>query len=279
MKTKYLFGVMLMTIALASCSKVGYQVFEVNSSGLTQKNNLMVYENEDCTVSYNLWSENGSMGFVFENKTDKDIFLNMSQTFFIKNGQAYDYFQNRTYESRSYESVSVGYNFGVSKSYSYAAVGWDDVLYNLSKSYAVGKNVAAKAGLSSSVSVKESEFICVPANSYKVINGYRINPGYMKVCDKSLRNPKTEVTLESYSKDDTPLKFSNRIAYSFEKYNKSIKFINNDFWLTAIKNYSKKAATEKIKDTSRCKDEFDSYKTIFKIGAPNKFYVIYERAR
>ena len=50
----------------------------------------------------------------------------------------------------------------------------------------------------------------------------------------------------TYSKKETPLRFKNRIAYSFEEGNKSLKFIDNSFWLQSVKNYSKKAAIEKI---------------------------------
>ena len=95
--------------SLTSCNNVFYQVYDVDSS-LNQNDNSLVFENEDCKVMYNLWSEDGSLSFVFMNKTDKDIFINMGQTFNIKNGAANDYFKNRTYETRTISITSYGYS-------------------------------------------------------------------------------------------------------------------------------------------------------------------------
>ena len=81
----------VLSMSLTSCETLSYQVYEVKSSDLIQRENSLVFENEDCKVSYNLWEYNGSMAFIFENKSEKDIFIDMSQTFFIKNGAAFDY--------------------------------------------------------------------------------------------------------------------------------------------------------------------------------------------
>ena len=90
--------VALLSFGLTSCKTIGYQVYEVKSPDLIQKNNSMVYENDECRVSYNLWERDGSVAFIFENKSDKDIFIDMSQTFFIKNGAAFDYYNGRLFE-------------------------------------------------------------------------------------------------------------------------------------------------------------------------------------
>ena len=89
----------LVCLGMISCKTNYYQVYDVKSNTLTQKDNSLVYENADVRVLYNLWSANGAIGFVFENKTDQDIFIDMGQTFFIKNGAANDYFKNREYST------------------------------------------------------------------------------------------------------------------------------------------------------------------------------------
>lgn len=101
MKTKQYLSILLVAVGLSSCNPNYYQVYKVNSSDLVQKENSMVFENEDCKIMYNLWGLKGTMGFIFENKTNEDIFLDMTQTFFIKNGAANDYFRNRSYETRT----------------------------------------------------------------------------------------------------------------------------------------------------------------------------------
>ena len=75
------------TSLLSSCSSTFYQVYEVKSNALKQTDNSLVYENEDLKVMYNLWCSGGSMNFIVQNKTGRDLFLDMGQSFFIFNGR------------------------------------------------------------------------------------------------------------------------------------------------------------------------------------------------
>ena len=271
MKTLKLFLFTLASLSIASCNTVYYQVYEAKSSELIQKDNSMVFENEDCKVSYNLWSNGGSMAFIFENKTDKDLFVDLSQSFFIKNGGANDYFQNRTYETRAYESVSLGYS--VTDSYLNPTNYWESI-YNVPITTSFKAMAKAKAGASLAVTTKEPDFICVPAKSYKVFAYYKIKPSLIKTCDKNFDQPRTDVVVKTYNENNTPLKFKNRIAYSFENNKNSLKHIDNSFWLASIKNYSKKSAIEKEKVQQGC-SSFKVKREFFKIGGPNQFYVPY----
>ena len=51
----------VLSMSLTSCETLSYQVYEVKSPDLIQRENSLVFENEDCKVSYNLWEYNGSM--------------------------------------------------------------------------------------------------------------------------------------------------------------------------------------------------------------------------
>ena len=77
------------TLTLSSCNTVFYQVYNTEAPGMIEKDNSLVYENEDCKLMYNLWAEDGSLGFIMHNKTDRDLFVVLPQTFFIKNGIAF----------------------------------------------------------------------------------------------------------------------------------------------------------------------------------------------
>ena len=240
-------------------------MYEVKSPNLTNKDNSMIFENEDCKVLYNLWSEDGSMAFIFENKTDKDLFVDMTQTFFIKNGAAYDYFNNRTFETRTFSTLNYGYS--TSATYFDKSGYWP-------KQYALYKKVVVGGALSTGIQTKESEYICIPANSFKVFSYYKVNPDFFSSCDKKINNPKTKVTLESYNENNSPLKFKNRIAYSFEKSGESLKHIENSFWLSEVRNYSYKEAIEKRKEKAECSGLVSTV-NYFKIGGPNQFYKTY----
>lgn len=229
----------------------------------------MCYENEDCRILYNLWSQNGSMGFIFENKTDKDLFIDMTQTFFIKNGAANDYFRNQTYESRTSAALSLGYS--VSESY-LGIGGYWPTQYIVPVT--LKESAKAKLGLSTAVTTKESEYICVPAKSFKVISYYEINPQRIITCDKKIDYPHTQIRVEEYGEQNTPLKFKNRIAYSFKK-GENLRHIENSFWLNEIRNYSRNGATELRKEKKGCSN-INVKNRYFKIGGPDQFYILYE---
>ncbi len=114
---KLLLAAIAASLMLSSCGKVFYQVYTVEAPGSIEKENALVYENEDCKVMYNLWSEDGYIGFIFKNKTDKDLFVILPQTFFIKNGVAFDYYKNREYSKT--EIVSSGVSLGIAVSGKY----------------------------------------------------------------------------------------------------------------------------------------------------------------
>ena len=256
-------------VALVSCSpKIGYQVYEVRSHDLTQEKNAMVFENEDCKVSYNLWGNGGSMAFIFENKTDRDIFIDMTQSFFIKNGAAFDYYADRTYEARSYAGISAGYSVsGYARLYDYFTG-----VYRAPAALSLKES----AGLSRAVTVREPEYVCVPAKSHKIISVYEIDPSRIVTCEKPKDYPKTKAVVATYSEDNTPLRLNNRIAYSFEEDNKSLKHIDNTFWVSSVQNYRDKAILEKKKVNVGCYADVKKKIRYFKVKGPNLFYITYD---
>ena len=270
MKKLVLFA-LLTVFGLTSCETAYYQVYEVKSSDLVQKENSMVYENSDCKILYNLWSEKGDIQFIFENKTDRDLFLDMNQTFFIKNKAAFNYYNNRTYQTQSFASFDYGY----STRYSYWSNGtfWP-TQYSLKAGSA---NSKARISLSTGISTKEFEFICIPANSFKVFNYFTINPEFIRTCEKAKDYPKKQSTVVTYNEQESPLKFRNRISYSFDKNGSSLQQVENSFWLSSIRNYSNKEAVEKVKVRKGCTD-FIGNAYYFKIGGPNQFYRTYKQS-
>lgn len=99
--------VAVLGLSMVSCKSTFYQVYDVDyDSNMKMQDNSLVYENEDCKVLYNLWSEGGFVKFAIINKTDKDIFVNLTQTFFTLNGLANEYYQGRTYSTATYNQVT-----------------------------------------------------------------------------------------------------------------------------------------------------------------------------
>lgn len=131
MKTLAMMAAMV-CLGLTSCTKIYYQVYDVNSESLKQEDNSLVYENSDMKVMYNLWGENGKIGFILQNKTDKDLFVDMDKTFFILNGEANDYFKNREYSASMTNAAY--FDYGLNKAYSASFGFWPTQYYVLTRS-------------------------------------------------------------------------------------------------------------------------------------------------
>lgn len=174
---KLLLAAIAASLMLSSCGKVFYQVYTVEAPGSIEKENALVYENEDCKVMYNLWSEDGYIGFIFKNKTDKDLFVILPQTFFIKNGVAFDYYKNREYSKT--EIVSSGVSLGIAVSGKYDL--WRD-RYGVPSSLNANEN--RQRGVSKTIVEKENPIVCIPPHSSKEISEYLISGQLVRDCNK-----------------------------------------------------------------------------------------------
>lgn len=269
---KLLLGAFVATTLLSSCSPTFYQVYEVKSNALKQSDNSLVYENEDLKVLYNLWGAGGTMNFIVQNKTDRDLFLDMGQSFFIFNGEASDYFQNREYTNTVSTVTSSSYGVSI---FSTTAGFWPNTYLVPGTQSLIAK---AMKGSSRSVTTKEKEIVCVPANSFKTINGKTMSQQYQVTCNKKVDYPSQSAVVATYNESSSPSKFRNRISYSFDEKGSDLRQIENDFYLSGITNYSKKAATEKVKEKVGCSEMFSRKTYYFKIGGPNKFYRSYKKS-
>ncbi|MGI6224086.1 MAG: hypothetical protein ACOYJG_10800 [Prevotella sp.] len=264
-------GALAATMGLTSCKQYYYQVYEVKSDALTQQDNSLVYENADLKVMYNLWDNNGSVGFILQSKGDKDLFIDLDRTFFVLNGHAKDYFKNREWTETSSSTITNSY--GISQTYWSLNGFWPTRYYVPTTQSALTKLIK---GQSNGVTTKEKDIICIPAHTYKVIEEYNVSPTLVQTCDEKRDYPKHTANIANYTKSNSPLKFENRIAYSFDADCKDVKIISNDFYVNGITNYSKKDAVEKVKEKANCYDRQKVKREYFKIGGPNKFYQTYE---
>ncbi len=262
-------------LSLSSCSNFYYyQVYDVSSDNLKEQGNSLVYENEDCKVLYNLWSYNGELKFAFFNKTDRDIFINMGQSFYVENGRAVDYYQARTYTSQSYDQYSYSVSHVTASAQDNAF--WGNNIYNENAKAIV--DAAKSKGVSAQlrgVTKEEKEFVCIPANCFKVFNYFKVNPSRMIACVQTTDYPKTSCLVENYTQASSPMSFGNRIAYGFTKSDIAEKHINNNFWISSITNYSQKEAIENSKEETNCYNLKVTRKKVFRIGGPDKFYKLY----
>jgi hypothetical protein len=234
---------------MSSC-QVYYQVYKVQPiNDLSKSNNSLVYEDTNCKIQYDFWGEGGNVGFMLYNKSDKDIYVNMKESFFIYNGIAYDYYKNREFTSE----------IGASKTSSVSA----------------SKTTAFSKTSSLGVNMREKEVICIPPKSAKVISEYNINKVLYRDCNLFLYPLKEQIKTSHFSEKESPFIFSNRISYIIEGTNTPIK-MEHKFYVSEISNYRSKDITE-YRTKMRCEDEQPTTQKIkyFKDVSPDKFYIRY----
>ena len=99
---KRLFIFLATVIAMSSCGVMTkytfYQVYQVtpqDDSKVSKVDNGMSYEDENCIITYTFWAENGNAGFSIYNKTDRVLCIDMNKSFFIRNGEAFNYYPSQ----------------------------------------------------------------------------------------------------------------------------------------------------------------------------------------
>lgn len=272
MKATPLIFFLFIGVFFTSCeiSSYYYQVYKVTPDDkVNYMGKKMVYEDDNCKVYYDLWGENGDMGFMFFNKTEQNIYLNMEQCFFLLNGIASNYYQNRVFTGSS----SVGTNTNVGTSASKSVTGFNYL--NLLQTNNVSVNTISGTSSSSgySVSYLEEKVVCIPSKSSKFIKGYSINNTLLRDCSLLVYPTKNQIKTLSFEKPDSPLIFGNRLEYSIGKSGNPIKF-ENEFYISEITNYPESEMYETRNDEN-CNEESWTTSKYFKENPADKFYVKY----
>lgn len=268
MKKLVSYATLLLTL-LSSCAteKNYYQVYEVTSQDVSQKENVLRFENSDCRITYNLWSEGGNLSFLIHNKTDKNLYIVMPQSFFILNGVANDYYSESSYSHSITNSAAVS----ASRRLSISGFLTDGYYWYPSR---LSRQIGASIGNSAteSIETKEVAFVCVPPKSAKFVKGFNLSDHLYKDCNNSSENyPRSTSSMIRYTEDDTPLSFTNRIAYTINEQSSEINYIEHHFWLSSLQNYSEKAAISEQK-IEECETKARKVKRSFTMYSPSKFY-------
>jgi hypothetical protein len=270
-----------MVALLTSCASTSfYQVYQTTpSKELKEKDNYLAYEDDNCRVFYDLWYEGGYIGFNFYNKTDDNIYLDLGESFFILNGMAFDYFKNRTFTKSKSSGVTKSEAVSASEAEVLSkAVVSTLFLWNSQETNRVQKkkelNIEASSG--HSVSYNEEKIICIPSRTSKIISEYKINTSLYRDCDLLKYPSKKQIkSSESFTKEDSPFIFSNRIAYRVRESDNLIRF-ENEFYVSEITNCRESEVLESDYDEF-CGQKSNDVVKYFRNSSPDKFYIQYSR--
>jgi hypothetical protein len=252
MKIKFL---SLLTIILISCASPNYyQVYKANTENGRPGTNGIVFEDDNCRVVYNLWKDGGDIGFGIYNKTSKDLTLDLTKTFFVINGIAYEYFQNRTFsKSSSFLASSSTYNFPYSR-------------YRNTIS-TIGTTSTSSHG----TSYTEKPKLTIPPMTMVFVSEFNITEYRYINCDLRRFPSKSEIKTIRFERENSPFVFNNLITYSTAA---DTFRLENKFYVSEITNLPESSVIKDV-DTSSCGTRLVTPIKIFTVSAPDKFYYKY----
>lgn len=266
---KYLLLIPLVAL-LSSCSTLTpyYQICKVSSDLPTSANGAYEYKNSACDISYDFWTDGGSVSFIVTNNTNEILYVDLSKSFLIKNGIAYDYFLNRTTSSTA----------SIASSQSSGAAGTALGYWNYFGKKVPGSITATSASSvgsqkSSSVAFEEKPVVAIPPHAAKVFSEYSIMSNHFKDCDLYESPSKKEQASMSFNLSTTPVTFTNYICYRVGDSNTD-NFIENSFYVSQVSNQHHDATFHKV-DVGCPSDEYKTKKSVFIRTSPKEFFIKY----
>ena len=253
---KKLIIVAIILVFLNSCGNTRpyYQEFKVNSISGKENSDGIYFDDSNCQVKYNFWSDGGNAGFEIFNKTDGDLILDLTKTFFVKNGYAYPYFQRRTFSNSS--STTHESTIGVSN-------------YRLRTEYS--SKIKSEVSKMNGTEYIEREFVTIPSKTKVSIVEFSLETVRYKNCDYFKYPSSSEVKPLLFKESGSPIIFKNIIVYnSGSSQNK----IEHNFYVSEIVNYPEKAFM-KNETKDRCGETLDTPKKVFKNIDVKRFYLKY----
>lgn len=271
MKNKKTILVGLFALIMNSCvTHSYYQVYKTTASEkINLKDNSLVYEDLNCIISYNFWQNEGNIGFRFFNKTGKNIYLNLEESFFVFNGISNNYYKNRIFTNSHSSGVVMlkgakaaksvtGYNF------------LDLVQTNL---MSVSASISNTSTSGTSVAYTEEKIVCIPPQTAKIISEYTINKSIYRDCELLRYPTKKEIKSKNFTKSNSPIIFSNIISYKLDQSELQNK-VQNEFYVSEITNLPvSEMFSSKYEENCGKKSRFIS--SYFTEQSPNKFYIKY----
>ncbi|MBD5320620.1 MAG: hypothetical protein HDS07_07020 [Bacteroides sp.] len=240
MKLRLIFFISIIACMLCSCNpKPYYQICTVASDLPKNSAEAFIYTDNQLKIEYDFWSNGGSIQFTVTNQSNEMINLDLSKSFCIKNGVAFDYFRNR-----------------------------------LSSSSSTSTFAEITTSTSSSVAYFEKSIVSIPPHSSKVLKEYNFANSHFEDCDLYEKPSKNEESSLSFTSSNSPVNVENYITYTVGENSTEHTVINN-FFISNIANQHYDATI--FKDKVGCESDWINSKgEMFIKTSPTQFYYKYK---
>lgn len=226
MKKNIFSGLIILAFLNSACTpRYHFQVFN-NVTPL--KSSSLSYSNDEIGVEYNLWGQDLSILVELTNKTDKPIYLDLSQSALIVNGVALTSYMDTEF-STSISTAST-------RSTTYV------------NQYGFLKNPGYGRAISSSVTMKSSPLVYLPPKStYKRLFSYG-DPVSVYAAPGAKLKRSEKIKHLTFTRENTPYQFRFNIGYSKHKNLEAMAFLDNEFWVESIDVMREGAFLGKVAD-------------------------------
>lgn len=249
---KSILSLLILTILLSSCSKKMIQVFETSSSNTKLINSSWIFENDTTKIVYSFWSDKGIMAFSIYNKLDKPIYIDWKTSSYIYNGVKLDYwldgFRSISTTGKTITSNSSSYKAIVSQYNGYLYTGQNIEFGEVNGS---SNEISSSSSITNSVETSSSYVVhperitfIPPKSSYSRYQFYLLPKQFEvnhqaaavdTVTDYEDLTKKALIYKLTFDYQNSPLKFRNYLAFSFSENSQDYFFIDNEFYLTSVK--------------------------------------------
>jgi hypothetical protein len=184
--------------------------------------------------------------------------VDLTKSFFVLNGVAYEYYQNRTFSKSSSSGTTL-------TSYSYPYYYW----------YSNPSKVSGTNSTSFSTSFEEKQELTIPSKSSTNVSEYLVSNSVYANCDLVLYPSKRKVKTLKFEQSNSPFVFYNLITY---KTKSDSARMENKFFVSEITNMPSSEILTNIY-TDLCGKKSVVTQKVFKDATPDKFYVHYAVSR
>ena len=258
----------ILSIALISCQpSTFYQIYktEIAESDNNSNQNL-IFQDDSVSFQYDFWSPNGNSGYIIQNNSSQNVYVNLEKSFYVRNGYPTPLFRNREFTS------SKGGKIVDAKATS------NEFAYLLGTNYTNNSRSnysSVEAASFSSVSVAESKTLIIPPDCFIKVRGFAISPSLLADCDIPMAPKRGDEKMKKYDEESTPISFSNIIEYRIED---DIFTTKHSFYVSemGVRNESSVMTTD---DTGPCGEEYVYPKEILENQGSDFFYIKFEEFR
>ena len=290
-KVARIISVTALAAVMASCSTTQYlQVYDIMPcEGVELRDGYPVYDDGTMAVAYDFWGNGGQAGCLITNNGEENIYVDLAETFFVKNGLSDPCYKERTYTVTSASTVEAN-AVALSSASATASAPFYNYVYDFAGTVGVGLSdthgvaQGASSSVSKSVSVAEQQIVVIPPGTAAFVGGHSILSGNYYTNRGSRQDPGSKKKDETeFSTDNSPLKFGNVIAYRIGR-DGEWQDLRSEFYLQRLTDYplSKfyKTYSRQIKsDDVYIWRDYDGTYDYSPLREPTRFYFTYEYKR